>query len=318
MSSTHSPCFDAIFKGSGVAAYAITDVQPVDSEAQLHYDSWIAAGHHAGMDYMERNGAVRANPELLLPGSRSMICCAVPYPSPLHRPNGMAVNIASYALGDDYHKVIRDKLQQVAARIVGLYGGEARVCVDTAPFRERYWARRAGLGFIGRNNHLIIPGLGSCFFLSEILTTVHLPATPPRHFAGCGNCHKCIDACPAGAITDRCTVDCRRCLSYLTIEHRGEFPPETDLHGRLYGCDICASVCPYNREVSHVRVLPELQPRPAIAALTLQQVSALDQEAFSRLFSRSAIKRAKLAGLLRNARQLLNAGDNSGKFGKNV
>lgn len=279
---------------------AIAAVEPVDPQAQEQYDRWISSGRHGRMQYLEKYPDIRNNPQLLLPGARSMICCAFAYhPAPENSP----VCIAAYALGTDYHLAIRERLDRAAEAFRAIYGGETRVCVDTAPLRERYWAVRAGLGVMGMNNHLIVPGTGSYILLGEILTTVQL--TPDTPLAGdCGGCGRCMKACPTGAILPDGSVDARRCLSYLTIEYRGEFEPGTDLHGSLYGCDRCSAACPHNSHASRTDVIAELEPRRELLQLTPDDCLKMNQEQFSTLFRHSAIKRTKLAGLLRNAAQL--------------
>lgn len=307
MSLKQSRCsdLDSLFKDSGVVRYAIVRAAPVSEAAVEQFGRWVDSGCNAGMDYLRRHSRLRTNPENLLAGVRSVVCCAVPYPSPLHLPPRKA-KIAAYALGDDYHEVVRDMLSNVADRIKELYGGETRVCVDTAPLPERYWAVRSGLGFFGLNGHMIIPGLGSFFFLGEILTTAMLPETLADGIpADCGRCGRCVKACPAGALRGDGTVDARRCLSYLTIEHRGEFPSGTDLHGCLYGCDVCGMVCPHNVKAPNQAVSPRLSPRPGLLSLSLEDALGMDQARFSGIFSHSAVKRAKLDGLRRNARELL-------------
>lgn len=313
MSSSPCPCRDEFFEGSGVIRHAVADITPVDSVSQALYERWLAEGCQGGMDYLSRYPDIRTDPAQLLEGARSIVCCAIPYPNPNHLPPRKA-RIAAYALGDDYHEVVRERLTAVATRIEKAYGGYTRVCVDTAPLRERYWARKSGLGIIGLNNHLIIPGIGSCFFLGEILTTVRLEPTLPDLPADCGRCGRCVRACPTGALRPDGSVDARRCLSYLTIEHRGELPEGTDLHGCLYGCDICASVCPHNAGAAQAPVPEELMPRPALLNLTVEEAAQLTQEQFSALFRRSAIKRAKLAGLRRNALTLLQCTNHKSQF----
>ena len=289
-----------LLKEAGTAAWGIADCSHgVDDADTAAYTRWIESGCHAGMDYMARNRDVRTTPALLLPGARSMICCAFAY-----EPQRPGAVIAAYALGTDYHEVIRSRLGAVARAMEEATGCATRVCVDTAPLRERYWASKCGVGFRGLNGHLIVPGKGSYMLLGEILTTAPLPSTPALD-RDCGLCRRCVAACPAGALRPDGTVDARRCLSYLTIEHRGALPEGTDLHGRLYGCDACAMACPHNACSTAPETLPELRPRAAVAALTAREAAVMTQEQFSAIFTHSAIKRAKLAGLQRNACALM-------------
>ncbi len=308
MSSKSSQCTDleCCFEGSGVARFAVAKACPVDEEERLRFASWIKEGCHGEMGYLERHLSLRADPSSVLEGVRSVVSCAVPYPSPFGLPPGRSA-IAAYALGDDYHEVVRDILSDVALRIREKFGGATRVCVDTAPLPERYWAVRSGLGFTGLNGHLIIPGLGSFFFLGEILSTARLPITEKTEDTRreCRRCLRCVKSCPAGALRGDGSVDARRCLSYLTIEYRGEFPPHTDLHGHLYGCDVCGAVCPYNREAPFQPVSPRLLPREAVLRLSVEEAAEMDQKRFSAMFCCSAVKRTKVAGLNRNARALL-------------
>ena len=304
-------------EGSGVARYAITPIGEVDDGSRLIYDNWIAAGRHGAMAYLERYGDVRSNPALLLDGAQSMICCAIPYFQPSDRCPEPRLSISRYAVGADYHDVVRRRLEAVATRIRETYGGETRVCIDTAPLRERYWAARSGLGFIGLNNHLIIPGLGSYFFLGEILTTARLVSENSENSessensenssrSSCSSCLRCLRACPTGALKADGSCDARRCLSYLTIEHRGDFPPGTNLHGSFYGCDRCAAVCPHNGAPLPTDI-EDFLPRPALLDLTAADIAAMTQEQFSITVRGSAMKRAKLAGLQRNAATLLSS-----------
>lgn len=304
MNSNQCACLDAIFQGSGVARYAVAEITQVDPEGQHLYSRWISEGKHGSMLYLDNYQDIRCDPTLLLPGARSIVCCAIPFPSPCREPQKGA-EIASYALGTDYHIVVRDLLEKTAESLRERFGGQTRVCVDTAPLRERYWAARSGLGFIGLNNHVIIPGLGSCFFLGEILTTAVLEPTPGVLPEQCSLCGRCVRACPSGALDGKGGCNAARCLSYLTIEYRGDFPEGTDLKGHLYGCDVCAAVCPFNIEAAHAPVIPQLQPREEVVSLTAAKAATLTQSEFSTIFARSAVKRTKLAGLRRNAIQIL-------------
>ncbi|MBD5179893.1 MAG: tRNA epoxyqueuosine(34) reductase QueG [Bacteroidales bacterium] len=304
MNSRNSPCDDllAFSRDAGIDAIAITPAGPVDSETIARYNGWIGNGYNAGMDYLNRYPEIRFNPEGLLPGAQSIVCCAVSYNHADSQPQG-APKIASYAHGDDYHEVLREILENLAAYIRETRGGETRVCVDTAPIMERYWAWRSGLAFRGRSGLMIVPELGTSFFLGEIITTASLPAVHHTDTVGCFNCGKCIVNCPGKAIMPNGSIDARKCLSYLTIEHRGELPEGFSTGNRLYGCDECQRVCPHNKEAAMTREKRFLL-RPAYESLTADKILAMTQEEFSTLFRRSAIKRAKLEGLKRNARHL--------------
>lgn len=301
MNSFRSPCKELIAEKArslGIEKTGVAAVMLVSSGAVEMYDRWIASGRHGEMAYLERYGEVRANPSLLLPSARSIICCAVNYfPSRKQCPD--APQIASYALGCDYHDVVREKLEALAAFIRENFGGETRVCVDTAPVRERYWAVQSGLGFVGKNNQLIIPGKGSYFFLGEIIATHEIEPDEPCRLS-CGDCGACLRVCPSGALMPDGGIDARRCLSYLTIEYRGDLPPGVPLGNRLYGCDSCQAACPHNRHASATNV-EEFAPSERLLNLSCEAIENMSQQEFSALFRHSAIKRTKLSGLQRNA-----------------
>lgn len=303
MSSSPSPCDDIRCRASEllIDRVGFARAEPVEPSDIDCFRRWIAAGHHSGMAYMERYGDLRANPALLLPGAQTVIAVAVNYHHRQRQPAGAPL-IAEYAHGSDYHEVVRERLETLAGYIREQWGGATRVCVDTAPLRERYWAVKAGVGFRGRNGTVIVPGLGSLCFLGAILTTVEFPPDS-RLGRECEGCDACVRACPGQAILADGTVDAARCLSYLTIEHRGPLPDGFSTGNRLYGCDCCQQVCPHNRDIPPTRI-PDFNMRPAIALLTRESVAAMTQEQFSAIFTRSAVKRAKLAGLLRNLRHL--------------
>lgn len=304
MSLPLSPCSASIRNHAaslGVSALGIAAAMPVERNAAECYKKWIGAGCHAGMEYLDRYHGVREDPRLLLEGAKSVIVCAFNYYPAVCRDKKLP-EFAFYSYGADYHEVVRGRLGQLAAMIREEFGGETRVCVDTAPLRERYWAQRAGVGFIGRNNQLIIPGKGSYFFLGEILTTVEfIPDEPCR--LSCGDCMACVKSCPGKAILPDGRVDARRCISYLTIEHKGEFDGPLNLGNHIYGCDECQSVCPHNRNAVPADIA-EFQPSEAFMSLDREAIEGLTPEKFNSIFRHSAIKRAKLAGLLRNLRHL--------------
>lgn len=281
----------------GVEQIAVAKAGPVDQDAVNRYRKWLSDGNNASMDYLARYDDLRADPRLLLPGATSIICCAINYFSDTPASQS-EFEIAMYARGDDYHEVVRAMLDDIAAEIRDNWGGETRVCVDTAPIRERYWAMKAGLGFIGRNNHLIIPRRGSYFFLGEIITTAQFQADEPIN-VDCGTCHRCIDACPGNALSLDSPFDSRRCLSYMTIEHRGPLADDINIGNHIYGCDECQKACPHNSHAAATNIR-RLQPRQNVISLTATQIDDMTQERFSTTFSHSAIKRTKLAGLQRN------------------
>lgn len=314
---------------AGACAVAFAPLQPVDHHAWESYSRWIATGRHASMAYLANHSEIRRNPALLLddgpqPGG-TVVCAAFAYASDVtFRPG--ALRIARYALGDDYHEVLRRRLQPVADAILADTGHAARICVDSAPILERYWAVQSGLGFTGRNRQLIIPGIGSHIFLSELVTRAEFPpyGTPVDMQCPDG-CDRCLRACPNHALTASnrlpwrgshgeevfnrltasCGFDARRCLSFQTIENRGEIDADLTVpRGRFYGCDICLEACPLSRPSCRVTVLPEFRPREPLLSLTAATVTALTPAAYSLLFRHSPIRRAKLAGLLRNLRAL--------------
>ena len=284
--------------GVGAVACGVARCEPVGASAEEEFVCWLESGCHASMDYMARHTDLRMDPEGLLPGCRSVISFAFSYFYPDSTVESDVV-FARYALGDDYHDVIRRRRGEVAQWISETTGAETRVCVDTAPLLERYWAVRAGIGFRGLNGLLIVPEAGSWVLLGEILTSAVIEPDRPNK-ESCGECRRCQVACPGKSINGDGTIDSRRCRSYLTIESREERLPEgLNLGKRIYGCDICQEVCPWNRKPL-VSTISEFAPRNEIVALSRQDIVEMDQERFSAVFRKSAIKRAKLSGLRRN------------------
>lgn len=284
----------------GFTACGFAQTEPVDEEAVEVLDRWTGQGYHADMGYMERNRELRLDPTLLVPGCRTLIVVALNYyPQQLLPKEGY--QIAYYAYGKDYHRVVKDKLHQLLAYIKTIVPEvKGRAFCDTAPLLERYWAVKAGMGFIGRNRTLIIPGQGSYCFLGVLAVDVELERAPHHVYASCEGCDRCLKACPTGALT-RDGIDCRRCLSYLTIEHRGALP--TDVCGklgrRIYGCDTCQQVCPHN-----IRAVPTSEPLFTmsldVASLTPVQWQQLTPEQYAAFFKDSAMERAGYEGLCRN------------------
>ena len=277
---------------------------------------WLAAGMHGDMQWMERSADKRLNPDLVLPGARSVIMLGVSYWSDKiadAKPASASPTWARYALHEDYHDTMKPALVAAGRALEDIQGATAedyRYYVDTGPVLERSWATRAGLGFTGKNAMLISPRHGNWLFLAAILTRIEFaPDEPIRNrFRDrevgllCGSCTRCLDACPTNAFAAPGVVDARRCISYQTIENKGVIPRElrAGIGRRIYGCDVCLEVCPWNRFAQQGRHLL-LSARYDLAGLTLAEILALTPERFAEVFRRTPIKRLKLVGLLRNA-----------------
>ncbi len=291
----------------GFAACGISRAGRLDEEAR-RLEEWLAAGHNASMAYMERNFDKRTDPTKLVEGAQSVVSVLENYYVP-EEPSAESATgrISRYAWGDDYHVVLKEKLfalYQWLERQVGSMTG--RVFVDSAPVLDKAWAQRSGLGWIGKHTNLINPELGSYFFIGEIIVSVSLTADNPitDH---CGSCTACIDACPTDAIYRPYAVDANRCISYWTIEHRGDDIP-AELGQRfdnwIFGCDICQDVCPWNKFRRPSRE-KRYGPRPGTTDTSLSEWMELDLEAFRRRFRKSAVKRARFEGFARNVRVAL-------------
>lgn len=289
-------------KEAGAFRVGIASIHPVEETEARSYESWIAEGCHATMDYLARYPEIRRDPSLLLEGAKSVICCAFPY-SPTPPREKDSLRIASYALGEDYHDVIRRRLKPVVRLLREKYGAKSRITVDTAPLRERIWAKEAGIGFIGRNNQLITPEAGSRVFLGEIIATLSLPADKPAT-ESCLGCDACVRNCPGQALRmvgSRVLLDAHKCISYQSIECKEEL--SGSLYGHFYGCDTCQDVCPHNATISAVP-LPEFLPREEITSLTAEKIAAMNEEEYASIFACSAIRRAPLGRLRRNLEHL--------------
>ncbi len=287
----------------GFDACGFAEAQPVERDAVDAYHDWISNGGHSCMTWAERYDDIRHDPHLLLPGARSVICLAMNYYPDRLQPAD-APQFALYAYGRDYHEVLRNRAGRLAQFIHDKTGCLSRVCVDSAPMRERYWAQRSGIGFVGLNGMVILPGKGSFFVLCELVTELVLTPDHPCVLT-CGECHACERNCPGQALHSG-VVDTRKCLSCQTIENRDPQLPQyivERIGNRVYGCDECQRCCPHNRHATPTRI-PEFQPRDEFLALDAQAILNMTQEQFSRIFSHSAVKRAKLAGLQRNIRAI--------------
>lgn len=259
---------------------------------------WVREGLHGAMAWFANALDKRLNLQLVLDSAASVIALIAPYE---REPCSLAgKKLARYACGDDYHDVLKERLWRLIAYLAERYPqAQFRPYVDTGPVLERYWAQEAGLGWIGKSGNLISRRYGSYIFISCIVTDLVVPYGQP-HANYCGACRACIDACPTGAIVAEGLVDSRKCISYLTIEHRGPFEAPMPLADWIYGCDICQEVCPWTAKFAVEPLLPAFAPRPAYANLAEAELAEMAQPRFSELFSKSPIKRTKLAGLQRN------------------
>ena len=293
--------------GLGFDLVGITTLGSMDTAP--HFDRWLDRGYAGEMHYLPKWAHKRRDSRLPYEGVRSAIVVAMSYGGA--EPSGP---VARYARGDDYHDVLDVKLRELHAWMRAELGRDVRgrAYVDTGPLLERDLARRAGLGWFGKNTNLINPTLGSFFFLGALLVDLELAPDEPFASDHCGTCTRCIDACPTDAIVEPRVLDATKCISYLTIEAKGEIPSvlRESIGELLYGCDICQDVCPWNEKFS--RALPEgspFAPREALAAkdarTLARELLAMTQQEFSRAFSNSPMKRAKLRGLKRNAAVVL-------------
>ncbi len=268
------------------------------------YESWLDAGFAGGMDYMHRNCCLREDPRELLAEARSVILVSMNYHWPIDEPEPEGRGrVSRYARGRDYHKVMRKRLQKAEGILRDEFGAQAtRVCVDSAPLLERSLAASAGLGWIGKNTMLIDERLGSWTFLAALLCDLDLPADSPVSDR-CGNCTACLDACPTQAFPEPGVLDASKCISYLTIEHKGEI--DEDLAGQMddhvFGCDICQEVCPWNNKAP-VTEIDDFRPREQVTAPLLGDLLKLDEPGFLDRFAGTPVMRAGLEGMKRNSR----------------
>ena len=285
------------------------------------YSEWISQGFHGEMNYLAGSRDRRVDPRKLLPGARSIISVGMNYyadcvegPGSPDVASDRAI-FARYARGDDYHDVMIGRLKELLEYLKERAGegADGKIYVDTGPLLEREIARKAGLGWFGKNTLLINTGRGSYFFLGELITNIPLEPDNPA-IGGCGTCTRCLDACPTGALTAPYKLDSRLCISYLTIELKGSVPEPirpalAESGGRIYGCDICQEVCPFNIRRSAPTSEPAFQPREITISSRLTDILLLSEEEYRDKFKGSPVKRAKRRGLLRNAAVALAASD---------
>lgn len=292
----------------GFDKVAIVPARVLDSEG-VNLRRWLAMGYQGSMSWMDRDPELRADPGRLFPSARSVVVVAKNYyTSANHSDDPATGKVSRYAWGDDYHEVVGDRLRSLLAWIKNeVPGAEGKACVDIQPVMDKAWAVRAGIGWLGKHTNVITPEYGSWVFIGELLLNLELESVDAPVEDHCGSCTLCIDACPTQAITEPYVLDSNKCISYATIELREpEIPSEVGdkLEGWLYGCDICQDVCPWNRFAQGTDE-PRFQPRAGNVNADLTEVLEMSPEAYATHFRGSAMKRAKLSGLQRNARTLL-------------
>ena len=268
----------------------------------IQLEKWLQQGYHGEMNYMENHFDKRLDPRLLVEGAKSVISLSYNYFPEKDMSTEMPYKIAKYAYGEDYHKVVKDKLQLLIDFLKQEVGDiHVRAFTDSAPIMERTWAERSGIAWIGKNTLALTKSKGSFYFLAEIICDIEFVYTNPvKNY--CGTCTKCIDACPTQALYEPYKMDARKCISYATIELKNEIIPtefKDNMQDWMYGCDICQDVCPINARASaHQEKRFELDPK--VSALSIKEWDELDKELFDQLFKKSAIKRTKFSGLKRN------------------
>ena len=277
-------------------------IASVSAEADDGFNAWLEAGYHADMNWMARTRDLRQQVGLKLPGVRSVVVVARNYYAPRPEAPPGAGRVSCYAWGRDYHRALIKPLRQLAAFLNTLEpGAQSYASIDSGPVRERAWAARAGLGWVGKHSLIIHPELGTWVFLGTVLTTVELAPDAPLE-DGCGACRACMDACPTGAIVAPRTVDARKCISYHTIENKGVIPAAVadKMGNQVFGCDICQQACPWNR-AQRVTDCADILPRPNAANPPLDCLVAADPEWYDATFNGTPVRRAGLQGMRRNA-----------------
>jgi epoxyqueuosine reductase len=284
------------FMDCGIAAAGFLE------EEAPRLETWLNKGFHGEMQYMENHFDKRLDPRLLVDGAKSVISLSLNYYTTEQQLDADAPRISRYAYGADYHDVIKGKLKQLLEFInenIGEVNG--RAFVDSAPVLDKAWAKKAGLGWVGKNANLINKNAGSFFFLAELIVDLELEYDVPPTADHCGTCTRCIDACPTEAIVGPYLVDGSKCISYLTIELKNEIPAafKDKMDGWMFGCDICQDVCPWNR-FSVISQEPAFKPHPDLLGMTKQDWEEITEDTFKKVFKGSAVKRTKYAGLTRN------------------
>jgi epoxyqueuosine reductase len=295
-------------KNLGFMFCGIAKAEFLEEEAP-RLEAWLKQGMQGEMQYMENHFDKRLDPRLLVDGARSVISLGLNYYSDEVQPDLLAPKISKYAYGDDYHQVIKSKLKallEIINQKIGEING--RAFVDSAPVLDKAWAKKAGLGWIGKNTNLINTKTGSFFFLAELIVDIELEYDIPATADHCGTCTRCIDACPTEAIVAPYVVDGSRCISYLTIELKNEIPQE--FHGKMdnwmFGCDVCQDVCPWNK-FSVLNHEAAFKPKDNLLAMNGHDWQEITENIFKKVFKNSAVKRTKFSGLKRNIEFLRNS-----------
>ena len=285
----------------GFQKVGIAKAEPTPKE-KSDLESWLTSGYHGTMEWINKRKDERGDIHTYFPEARSIISVALNYHNENNQDNlNSDLKFSNYAWGDDYHDILKAKLFELLKWINKSFKNvKGLVCVDTAPVMDKVWAQRSGLGWIGKHTNLITRDYGSWVFLGEIILDIELESDKPFIDDLCGSCTACIDACPTKAL-DEYKINANNCISYLTIEHRGEFlVDQDDLHGWIYGCDICQEVCPWNEKFSTISNIKEFEPKKEILDWSNEDWKSLDEENFRILFKGSAVKRTKFIGLKRN------------------
>lgn len=299
----------------GFSACGLAPAEAVNETVATSFRQWLADGYQAEMAYMQNYEDKRLDPRLLVEGARTVISVALNYYPDTKLPIE-EYQIAWYAYGKDYHDVMKKKLNALLEFIIlpstsaetiapttSPLTVSGRIFCDTAPILERYWAWRAGLGWIGKNTQLIIPHAGSCFFLGEVIINIAADNYDIPQKSRCGSCTRCIDTCPTKALEAPFRLNSKRCLSYLTIEYRGDLSPNMGqkMNKKIYGCDECQHACPWNRYSTPCKT-EEFHPSPSLLQMKKSDWQSLTEEQYKTLFKGSAVKRVKYSGLMRNIR----------------
>ncbi len=296
------------FQKVGIAA---AEASPEESE---RLKSWISRGFHGSMRWMERTTEKRCDPALVLPGVRSIVSVAMNYYTADQYPDDPAVGkVSRYAWGDDYHEILQERLERLLEAVRHRAPGtEGKLYVDTGPVAEKYWAERAGIGWRGKHTNVITRDFGSWVFLGELLLTVVLECDEPS-FDLCGTCTRCLEACPTQAFPAPYVLDANRCISYLTIEHRGEIAKELGerFDRWIYGCDTCQDVCPWNQRFAEETDVAAFRRRDVNHHPTSEGISGMTDESFRAAYRGSPVTRTKRSGLQRNALLALPGGQSS-------